>query len=126
MLRGSWMFGRVSFEVSALLGPPSACHCLECRKWTGHFEVDSDVSRESLRIDGEKYVKWYASSKKARRGFCSECASSLFWDPIHHDWISICLGAFDCETQRRLKKHIHVAEKSDYYEIPHGAEVHQH
>src|ERR1700741_3044761 len=54
---------------------------------------------------------------KVRRGFCSTCGSSLFWDPSAMDWIAIAMGAFESPTSALLEKHVFVAEKGDCYEI---------
>jgi hypothetical protein len=74
-------------------------------------------------VHGLEKITWYKSSEKVRRGFCSTCGSSLFWDPTDqkkHDWTAISLGAFDTPTNTKLKQHIFVAEKGDYYEINDG------
>jgi extradiol dioxygenase family protein len=58
-----------------------------------------------------------------RRGFCANCGSSLFWDPLDqqkHNWTAIALGAFDTPTNTKLKQHIFVGEKGDYYDIADG------
>jgi hypothetical protein len=110
----------VSFEVTGTLSPPSACHCTQCRKWTGHYEVGTDVPRDAVRIHGAEKLTWFQSSEKVRRGFCSTCGSSLFWDPIKQDWIGISMGAFDLPTDTKLAMHIYVAEKGDYYDIGDG------
>jgi hypothetical protein len=55
-----------------------------------------------------------------RRGFCRTCGSSLFWDPPHKDWIGVAMGAFDPPTDTKLRIHIFVSEKGDYYEIADG------
>jgi hypothetical protein len=75
---------------------------------------------------GEDKVSWYQSSEKARRGFCSGCGSSLFWDPLFRDWIGIAMGAFDNPTKTRLHVHIFVADKGDYYEIADGVKQFEH
>ena len=115
--RGSCLCGRVSFTVAGSLRPPDACHCVQCRKHSGHYFASTNVSRAALSISGEESVSWFQSSAKVRRGFCSTCGSSLFWDPPAMDWIAIAMGAFDAPTATRLEKHIFVAEKGDYYEI---------
>ena len=123
MHRGSCQCGAVSFLVRGTLPPPDACHCIQCRKQSGHFFVSTDVPRTSLTTFGEAQLAWYQSSEKVRRGFCSICGSSLFWDPIDrvkHDWIGVAMGAFDLPTNVRVSVHIHVAEKGDYYEIRDG------
>jgi len=61
-----------------------------------------------------------ADSRAAGQAFCSNCGSTLFWDPIQRDSIAIAMGAFDTPTQTHLKMHIFVADKGDYYEIADG------
>jgi hypothetical protein len=113
----------VTFEVAGDLPPADACHCSKCRKWTGHFLVGTDVPRAALTIHGVENVSWFRSSEKVRRGFCSTCGSSLFFDPIaqtKNDWIGVSLGAFDLPTGTSIKFHIFVADKGDYYAIKDG------
>ena len=123
MHRGSCLCGAVSFEVSVTLPPPDACHCSQCRKWSGHFLAGTDVPRDAVTIRGESNVTWYRSSAKVRRGFCSTCGASLFFDPLDrekHSWIGISMGAFDRPTDTKLAIHIFVADKGDYYDIADG------
>jgi hypothetical protein len=120
MHKGSCLCGAVRFEVAGDLKAPDACHCRQCRKHTGHFLASTDVPRSSLTVHGAEHVTWYASSEKVRRGFCSRCGSTLFWDPVHRDWTGIAMGAFDTPTRTHLGMHIFVAEKGDYYDIADG------
>jgi len=112
--------GAVLITVEGDLPQPNACHCVACRKQTGHFGASLDVPRSALKIEGEEAIRWYRSSEKVQRGFCGTCGSTLFWDPIHHDWTAIAMGFFDGSTQTSLSKHIFVSEKCDYYEIGDG------
>jgi hypothetical protein len=84
-----------------------------------------DVPRTALKIQGFEKITWYQSSEKVRRGFCSICGSSLFWDPIFKEWTSIAMGAFDGATHTKLARHIFVADKGDYYEIADGLSQNQ-
>jgi len=120
MRKGSCLCGAVTFEVEGDLPPPDACHCRKCRKHSGHYFASTDVPRSALTIRGADKVTWFQSSEKARRGFCSTCGSSLFWDPLFHDWIGVAMGAFDDPTGTRLGIHIFVADKGDYYDIADG------
>ena len=115
--KGSCLCGRVSFVVTGTIGAPDACHCVQCRKHSGHYFASANVARGALVITGQDNLSWYQSSAKVRRGFCSTCGSSLFWDPPAMDWIAVAMGAFDSPTSTHLEKHIFVAEKGDYYEI---------
>lgn len=126
MHKGSCLCGAIKFEVACPLPPPDACHCTQCRKHSGHFFVSTDVPRSALTIHGADTLTWFRSSEKVRRGFCSTCGSSLFWDPIHKDIMAIAMGAFDTPTDTRIAMHIHVASKGDYYELGDGVPQHQH
>ncbi len=120
MHKGSCLCGAVKFEIRGDLSPPSSCHCTQCRKQSGHFEASTDVPRTALMLYGSEKLTWYFSSESVRRGFCSRCGSSLFWDPIKEDWTAVSMGAFDGPTRTKLARHIFVAEKGDYYDIADG------
>jgi len=117
---GSCLCGAVTLEVAGPLPPPDACHCRQCRKHSGHYFASTDVPRASLTVQGADNVAWFQSSERVRRGFCSVCGSSLFWDPIRKDVIGVAMGAFDTPTLTHLAIHIFVSEKGDYYEIADG------
>lgn len=120
MLHGSCVCGGVRFTVSGVLGAPVACHCVQCRKQSGHYFASANALKSDLQFSAQASLAWYPSSAKVRRGFCSRCGSWLFWDPPARDWISIAMGAFDQSTGTTLERHIFVAEKGDYYEIGDG------
>lgn len=124
--KGSCLCGRVAFVVTVELKPPDACHCMQCRKHSGHYFASTDVPKSAITITGQENVTWYHSSAKVRRGFCSTCGSSLFFDPPARDWIGIAMGAFDTPTSTHLAMHIFVAEKGDYYEIADGLPQNEH
>ena len=118
MKHGSCLCGAVRFSVSLdALKPPDACHCIACRKSSGHYFVSTDVPRSALEITGSGNIEWYASSARVRRGFCRTCGSTLFFDPPARDWIGIAMGAFDGHTGTHTELHVFVAEKGDYYEL---------
>lgn len=120
MHSGSCLCGAVRIEVEGELPGPDACHCSQCRKTSGHVWASTDVPRARVTIRGDDAVTWYRSSEKVRRGFCATCGSALFWDPLGQDYIGIAMGAFDPPTGTHLAIHVHVADKSDYYDITDG------
>ena len=123
VITGACLCGTVSFEVTAPLPKGDACHCAQCRRWSGHFFASVDVKRTALTVQHDKSLSWYQSSEKVRRGFCQHCGSSLFFDPVDrqkHDWIGVALGAFDSATQTELEMHIFVEEQGDYYTLNDG------
>jgi hypothetical protein len=118
--KGSCLCGAVTFEVQGPLPAPTACHCTRCRKHTGHYEASVEIPRSHVTIHGSEHITWHRASEKARRGFCSTCGSSLFWDPTYKEWTGISMGAFDGPTHVKLAMHIFVADKGDYYDLADG------
>ena len=115
MLNGKCLCGDVTFTVDGRLGRSAACHCSQCRKQSGHFWASSSADEGDITIAGP--VKWYAASDSAKRGFCPNCGSFLFWKAHDEDAVSFSLGALDEPTGIKLQCHIFVADKGDYYDI---------
>lgn len=126
MHKGSCLCGAIHFEVSGNLSEPDACHCTNCRKQSGHYWASTDVPRDNLTISGMDMLRWFRSSEKVQRGFCSRCGSALFWDPVGKPKIGVAMGAFDQPTHTKLAIHIFVAEKGDYYDISDGLPQNPH
>ncbi len=100
--------------------PVIACHCTQCRKWSGHFVAATSVPLDRFRLTRDSGLRWHSASIAAKRGFCRHCGSSLFWQPVDEARISICAGAFDGPTGLSIEKHIFTEEAGDYYS-PEGA-----
>jgi len=113
-MNGSCLCGAVTYRVSGPLRPVVACHCVQCRKTSGHFVAATSALRDRVTIDGE--VTWYHASETARRGFCGTCGTSLFWDGAGVN-LSIHAGTLDGPTGLTTAGHIYCADKGDYYEI---------
>ena len=62
-------------------------------------------------------LSWFRASDIARRGFCRNCGSFLFWQHNDEETISISMGVLDAPTGLKLARHIFVADKGDYYDI---------
>jgi hypothetical protein len=120
MLEGSCQCGAIRFQLAATPEAPTACHCVQCRKQSGHYFASANVPKSAVRLTGSEHITWFQSSEKIRRGFCARCGSWLFWEPLHRDWTSVALGAIDGPTGIQLERHIFVAEKGDYYTLGDG------
>ena len=118
---GRCLCGAVRYEVRGPLRDVLLCHCLECRRWSGHVFAATAVRRDHLVLLQSGGLRWVASPEsesEARRGFCGECGSSLFWDAPTRDTISIAAGTLDQPTGLRLLGHVYVTQAGDYYELP--------
>ena len=117
--KGSCNCGSVRWEARGDMREIVACHCSQCRKQTGLYYAATNVPDDCLTITGAT-LKWYQSSDKAKRGFCSECGSALFWKHGDDDFTSILAGSIDGETGLEIGRHIFVKDKPDWYEITDG------
>lgn len=117
---GSCLCGSVRFAVKGDLREVVACHCRQCRKQSGHFYAATSAPDDRLEVRDGGALRWYRSSARARRGFCSNCGSALFWKFDGESSTSIVAGSFDEPAGLKLVCHIFVADKGDYYEIADG------
>ncbi len=104
------------------------CHCEECRRWHGHVAACTAVGRGDLRLVSDATLSWIKSPQSdsgARRGFCRNCGSSLFWADPHRSTISIAAGTLDQPTGLHIGAHWYVGSAGDYYDIPDDHLPHQ-
>lgn len=119
---GGCLCGAVRYVVRGDLRPVVNCHCGQCLRFHGHHGAYSGAPWVQVAIAGEDSLRWYASSERARRGFCAVCGSSLFWDRHGSGYLSIAAGTLDRPTGLKTVRHIFTAERGDYYEITDGLE----
>jgi hypothetical protein len=121
LVRGRCLCGAVSFELRGPLRDVLLCHCVECRRWSGHVFAATAVARDGLAVRESGSLRWIDSPEsdcKARRGFCAECGSSLFWDAPDRDVVSVAAGTLDEPTGLHSLGHTYVSQAGDYYELP--------
>ena len=118
MHKGSCLCGGVSYELHGPLRDVLACHCVQCRKTSGHYWAATNVSRDKLVLTKRDTLRWYASSESAERGFCSQCGASLFYHVHDSEGISVAAGTIDGATDCTTAEHWFVGFKGDYYELP--------
>lgn len=118
--RGGCLCGAVRYETKGPLRDVIACHCVECRRQSGHYFAATASADADLEVTGGENLTWYCASDDARRGFCRTCGSVLFWKRNGSDRTSILAGSFDSPSGLMPGYHIFCAEKGDYYEIADG------
>ena len=117
---GRCLCGAVRYEVRGALRGVVACHCDECKRWHGHVGAYTAVHAGDLELVAEDGLRWIPSPESdrgARRGFCGQCGSSLFWQ-ADDDTISIAAGTLDRPTGLRTTGHWYTRQAGDYYELP--------
>jgi len=118
---GGCLCGAVRYEVRGPLRDVLVCHCVECRRWSGHLFAATAARREDVQLVEEGALRWVASPASesgAQHGFCSACGSSLFWDAPGRETISIAAGSLDEPTGLRTVAHVYVRQAADYCALP--------
>ncbi len=121
MKTASCLCGDVAFEIHGPLRPVIACHCTQCRKQTGTYMSATAAADSDLVFTEKKGLAWFRSSPGAKRGFCRNCGSPLFWKRDGSTTTSITAGCIDGPTGAPLEGHIFCESAGDYYEIAGGA-----
>lgn len=115
--QGSCLCGNVRFRIRGNLRPVVACHCLQCRKTSGHYVAATQCAASEITIEGDT-LRWFRSSEHAERGFCGTCGSNLFWRRMENPNISIFAGSIDGPTGLRIESQLYPGSKGDYYDLP--------
>ena len=117
---GGCLCGEVRYEVRGPLRGVVNCHCGMCQRQHGNFGPHTKARKVNISITKDNGLAWFKTSEIARRGFCKECGSSLFWEPFDLEATGILAGSLDGPTGLETIGHIFVGEKPDFYEITDG------
>lgn len=120
---GACACGGVVYEVDGPLRQIVACHCEQCRRTSGHFVAATATRRQNFRLVRDDTLKWFEAIPGFRRGFCGSCGSSLFFEELGGERVSIAAGSLDRPHGLTIAAHIYSAEAGDYYQVETGAEV---
>lgn len=107
-INGSCMCGSIQYYVATPTLWCAHCHCTDCRAAHGAaFVTWFGVHEHKIEIQGDS-LAWYQSSENARRGFCSKCGTTLFfqssrWSNETH----IALGTLKDELDREPSSHVY-------------------
>jgi hypothetical protein len=115
--QGGCLCEKIRYKIAGPLRPVVACHCRQCQKSSGFHVAATNTEQKNLIMLKDDTIKWFVSSAIAKRAFCSECGSNLFWKQNGSDTISIFAGTLDQPTNLTLVEHIYVADKGDFYQL---------
>lgn len=122
-ITGGCICGAVRYQVNGSLRPVIACHCEQCRRFSGHFVAATATRKNYFQLLNASGLKWYSYQSGLRQGFCQNCGSSLFFEDEQGERISIAAGSLDQPQGLNIAAHIFVAEAGDYYPIDHSVPV---
>ena len=113
----SCLCGGIQLKTKGPLRHVSNCHCRQCMKTHGNYAAYTDTPEKDLKFIKKRTLKWFRSSKKAKRGFCKRCGASMFFKFLGRDNISIAAGMFKNPTKLKTTMNIFVKGKLDYYKL---------
>ena len=113
----SCLCGGIQLKTKGPLRHVSNCHCRQCMKTHGNYAAYTNALEKDIKFIKKRTLKWFKSSKKARRGFCNKCGASIFFKFLGSDDISIAAGMFQNPTKLKTTKNIFVKGKLDYYKL---------
>ena len=120
VITGGCVCGGVRYEVRGKLRDVITCHCVQCRRTSGHFVAATACRRAAFKLVKEQTLKWYVAVPGFRRGFCSECGSSLLFEQDGAERVSIAAGSLDEPQGLKIAVQIFVSEAGDYYQLDAG------
>ena len=113
----SCLCGGIQLKTKGPIRHVSNCHCRQCMKTHGNYAAYTNVLAKDIKFIKKRTLKWFKSSKKARRGFCGKCGASMFFKFLGSNDISIAAGMFKNPTKLKTTKNIFVKGKLDYYKL---------
>jgi len=116
-ISGSCLCGSINFKIFNECRYSVMCHCTMCQKSNAEFSNYTKVKKENFKFSKKKNLKWFNSSKNFKRGFCSNCGSSLFFQSrLSNSEIAISSGSLDSKVP--VKGHIFYKDKKSNLSFP--------
>ena len=110
----------VDFKISGFMRSVINCHCIQCSKTHGNFASYTSTFEKNIIYKTKKTLKWYKSSKLAKRGFCNKCGASIFFKSIGTKNIHIAAGMFNKPVKLKTIMNIFIKGKLEYYKLDHN------
>ncbi len=109
--------GAIKFEIHGEPINAAVCHCKQCKKATGAplFMAPAFHDRDVTMKKGE--AKWFQSSSKAKRGFCGDCGSPLFFKFENSEATDVLIGCFDDPHQIEPTEHLWSDERMSWLPV---------
>ena len=114
-LDGHCLCGAVSITLENPSAKLEICQCDMCRRWGGAFYAAQ--TGDDAVVEGEDTITEYQSSAWARRAFCNQCGSSLWFRFLPTGKRSFSAGLFDGAAHKHIEKEIFVDERADWCRI---------
>ncbi|HEY9578702.1 MAG TPA: GFA family protein [Rhizorhapis sp.] len=96
-----------------------ACHCHRCQKATGApFYARVMVPLDSISMAGP--IGWFNAESGVRRGFCTQCGTTLFSERQNANTIGLTMGSLDEPDLFEPTEHIWTSSKQAWLSLNDG------
>lgn len=112
---GRCLCGSVKFTATEVSPEVHACHCGQCRRWSGGPGLAVSVGGVSFEDDSTLQI--FNSSDWAERGFCSACGTNVFYRLKETDQYMMQMGSLDDQSGLAITGEIYIDEKPDGYDF---------
>ena len=94
-LKASCLCGGIKFKTEGNHRDVQNCHCIQCMKTHGHYAAYTKIEEQNIKFIKKTTLKWFKSSKRAKRGFCNKCGASIFFKVLNTKEICVAAGMFN-------------------------------
>jgi hypothetical protein len=127
MATGGCHCGAIRYEITGEPLNNTLCHCRDCRRSAGAPTV------AWLMLPGDRFrvaqgtPRVHASSEHARRHFCGDCGTGLFYtnDAILPGLVDVQSATLDDPEAYPATDHIQVAERLSWMTTAHALPTHE-
>ncbi len=109
-LEGGCLCGRVRYRATPDHRDGYYCHCRMCQLAFGNTRAAYFNLRKS-EVQWLGAPAYYASSKIARRGFCSHCGTPLSFEFLDNDRMDLSVGSLDDPSAMKPTEHFAVESR---------------
>ena len=107
----------IKVKINDKIKHVSNCHCIQCMKTHGNFAAYTACEEQNMSFINKSTLRWFKSSRIAKRGFCVKCGASFFYKKYKSKNISIAAGMLKSPTKLKTYANIYVKNKMDYYKL---------
>ncbi|HVG50820.1 MAG TPA: GFA family protein [Xanthobacteraceae bacterium] len=113
--------GAIRYEVTGKPLTHAFCHCTDCRRHAGAPMVSWSMYPQAALAVTKGTPKIYESSKDARRHFCAECGTGLFYynEQMMPGIVDIQSSTYDNPDAVPVEAHVQVAERIGWMKTAH-------
>ncbi|MEL6600035.1 MAG: GFA family protein [Pseudomonadota bacterium] len=91
-----------------------ACHCGQCRRWTGGGPLTS-VRVHDLKVEGEDAIRTFHVSEWGERAFCGTCGTTLYWSMRDRQPAYVTVGLLDDQSDYAVTHEIFIDARPEWF-----------